>query len=72
MLDAQYRMCYQIVIELRAHYEQMAHYFSDYGHMALRLGEFCYLSVVSEEVTRKWGSTGQAGAVSCHCSVTRW
>jgi hypothetical protein len=33
----------------RAHYEQMARYFSDYGHMALRPGELCYLAVASEE-----------------------
>ncbi len=29
----------------RAHYEQMARYFADYGHMALRPGELCYLAV---------------------------
>lgn len=33
----------------RAHYEQMARYFADYGHMALRPGELCYLAVASEE-----------------------
>jgi hypothetical protein len=33
----------------RAHYEQMARYFSDYGHMALRPGELCYLAVSAEE-----------------------
>lgn len=33
----------------RAHYEQMARYFSDYGHMALRPGELCYLAVASSE-----------------------
>ena len=27
----------------RAHYEQMARYFSDFGRMALRPGELCYL-----------------------------
>jgi hypothetical protein len=33
----------------RAHYEQMARYFSDYGHMALRPGELCYLAVAATE-----------------------
>src|ERR687891_1177010 len=33
----------------RAHYEQMALYFADYGHVALRPGELCYLAVASEE-----------------------
>ena len=33
----------------RAHYEQMARYFADYGHVALRPGELCYLAVASEE-----------------------
>jgi hypothetical protein len=33
----------------RAHYEQMARYFAEYGHMALRPGELCYLAVASEE-----------------------
>jgi hypothetical protein len=33
----------------RAHYEQMARYFADYGHMALRPGELCYLAVASSE-----------------------
>src|SRR5437764_5875287 len=33
----------------RAHYEQMARSFSDYGHMALRAGELCYLAVASDE-----------------------
>src|SRR4029450_11620793 len=33
----------------RAHYEQMARYFADYGHMGLRPGELCYLAVASEE-----------------------
>jgi hypothetical protein len=33
----------------RAHYEQMARYFADYRHMALRPGELCYLAVASEE-----------------------
>jgi hypothetical protein len=32
-----------------AHYEQMARYFSDFGHMALRAGELCYLAVSSTE-----------------------
>jgi hypothetical protein len=29
----------------RAHYEQMARYFADYGHVATRPGELCYLAV---------------------------
>src|SRR5215211_3546045 len=33
----------------RAHYEQMARYFSEFGHMALRPGELCYLAVAAEE-----------------------
>src|SRR5215216_7196748 len=33
----------------RAHYEQMARYFADFGHMALHPGELCYLAVASEE-----------------------
>jgi hypothetical protein len=33
----------------RAHYEQMARYFSEFGHMALRPGELCYLAVASDE-----------------------
>jgi len=33
----------------RAHYEQMARYFADYGHIALRPGELCYLAVAAEE-----------------------
>lgn len=33
----------------RAHYEQMARYFADYGHMALRPGELCYLAVAATE-----------------------
>lgn len=33
----------------RAHYEQMARYFADYGQVALRPGELCYLAVASEE-----------------------
>src|ERR671910_2974411 len=33
----------------RAHFEQMARYFSDFGHMALQPGELCYLAVASEE-----------------------
>ncbi|HET6919535.1 MAG TPA: DUF1670 domain-containing protein [Jiangellaceae bacterium] len=32
-----------------AHFEQMARYFADFGHMALRPGELCYLAVASEE-----------------------
>lgn len=37
----------------RAHYEQMARYFAEYGHMALRPGELCYLAVASEEPAGK-------------------
>jgi hypothetical protein len=33
----------------RAHYEQMARYFADYGHMALSPGELCYLAVAAIE-----------------------
>ncbi|MGD0876075.1 MAG: DUF1670 domain-containing protein [Acidimicrobiales bacterium] len=33
----------------RAHYEQMARYFSEFGEIALRAGELCYLAVASEE-----------------------
>ena len=33
----------------RAHYQQMARYFADYGHMALRPGELCYLAVATAE-----------------------
>jgi hypothetical protein len=33
----------------RAHYEQMARYFSEFGQMALQAGELCYLAVASEE-----------------------
>ncbi len=33
----------------RAHYEQMARYFADYGHMAIQPGELCYLAVASSE-----------------------
>jgi len=33
----------------RAHYEQMARYFSDFGHVALQPGELCYLVVAAEE-----------------------
>jgi hypothetical protein len=37
----------------RAHYEQMARYFSDFGHMALQPGELCYLAVASDEPAGK-------------------
>ena len=37
----------------RAHYEQMARYFADYGHMALQPGELCYLAVASAEPAGK-------------------
>jgi hypothetical protein len=33
----------------RAHYEQMARYFADYGHVALQTGELCYLAVAAVE-----------------------
>jgi hypothetical protein len=33
----------------RAHYEQMARYFADYGHMAIQPGELCYLAVADTE-----------------------
>jgi Protein of unknown function (DUF1670) len=33
----------------RAHYEQMARYFADYGHMALQPGELVHLAVASDE-----------------------
>jgi hypothetical protein len=33
----------------RAHYEQMARYFADYGHVALQAGELCYLAVAAVE-----------------------
>ena len=34
----------------RAHYEQVARYFAEYGHMALRPGELCYLAVASKSL----------------------
>jgi len=37
----------------RAHYEQMARYFADYGHMALAPGELCYLAVAATEPAGK-------------------
>jgi len=33
----------------RAHYEQMAHYFADFGRMAMQPGELVYLAVASDE-----------------------
>jgi hypothetical protein len=33
----------------RAHYEQMARYFADFGHVAVRPGELCYLAVRASE-----------------------
>lgn len=33
----------------RAHYEQMARYFADYGHVATKPGELCYLAVDANE-----------------------
>jgi hypothetical protein len=37
----------------RAHYEQMARYFADYGHVASRPGELCYLAVDASEPAGK-------------------
>jgi hypothetical protein len=37
----------------RAHYEQMARYFSEFGHMALQPGELVYLAVASDEPAGK-------------------
>jgi hypothetical protein len=37
----------------RAHYEQMARYFAEFGHAALQPGELCYLAVASEEPSGK-------------------
>ena len=37
----------------RAHYEQMARYFSDYGQVPARPGELCYLAVDAEEPAGK-------------------
>ena len=33
----------------RAHYEQMARYFADYGHVALQPGALCYLAVTASQ-----------------------
>jgi hypothetical protein len=33
----------------KAHYEQMARYFADYGHLATHPGELCYLAVDANE-----------------------
>ena len=33
----------------RAHYEQMARYFAEYGQVPARPGELCYLAVAVEE-----------------------
>jgi Protein of unknown function (DUF1670) len=33
----------------RAHYEQMARYFADFGHVAMQPGELVYLAVASDE-----------------------
>jgi hypothetical protein len=33
----------------RAHYEQMARYFADYGHVATKPGELCYLAIDANE-----------------------
>jgi hypothetical protein len=37
----------------RAHYEQMARYFAEFGHMALAPGELCYLAVAATEPAGK-------------------
>jgi Protein of unknown function (DUF1670) len=37
----------------RAHYEQMARYFADYGQVPARPGELCYLAVDAEEPAGK-------------------
>jgi len=37
----------------RAHYEQMARYFAEYGQVPARPGELCYLAVASEEPAGK-------------------
>jgi hypothetical protein len=62
----------------RAHYEQMASYFADFGHMALQPGELCYLAVASEEppgkpilacrkVRREVSVTGHTSVATCTC-----
>jgi hypothetical protein len=37
----------------RAHYEQMARYFAEYGQVPTRPGELCYLAVAAEEPAGK-------------------
>jgi hypothetical protein len=37
----------------RAHYEQMARYFAEYGQVPARPGELCYLAVAAEELPGK-------------------
>jgi Protein of unknown function (DUF1670) len=37
----------------RAHYQQMAHYFAEYGQVPARPGELCYLAVAAEEPAGK-------------------
>jgi hypothetical protein len=37
----------------RAHYEQMARYFAEYGQLPARPGELCYLAVAAEEPAGK-------------------
>ncbi len=49
----------------RAHYEQMARYFADYGHMAIPPGELCYLAVAASEPPGK----PIAACARCRC---RW
>jgi hypothetical protein len=37
----------------KAHYEQMARYFAEYGQVPARPGELCYLAVAAEEPAGK-------------------
>ncbi len=46
----------------RAHYEQMAGYFSEFGHVALGPGELCYLAVAA---------VGRAGKPIVACRKVR-
>src|SRR5262249_16589741 len=40
-------------VRARAHCEQMARYFADYGHVATQPGELCYLAVDANEPSGK-------------------
>ena len=42
----------------RAHYEQMARYFADYGQVVVQPGELCYLAVASDEPPGKQIAVG--------------